>query len=88
MVIDDVDIFRARIRPTKTNAPLIIDSDALLTETASLECLKVITGWNTQIIKPSSDFKLSQFSPRSPFDVYELPDMKPLGKGFGFLASE
>jgi hypothetical protein len=44
MVIDDFDIFRARIRPTKANSPLIVDPNAVLADSITRECFKVITG--------------------------------------------
>jgi len=64
MVINDFHIFCTSIRPTKADSPLIIDANAVLTGTITLKCFKMIAGWHPQIIKPVSDFKLSQFSPR------------------------
>jgi hypothetical protein len=75
MVINNFDTTRAAsIRPTKANTPLIVDSNAVLARTIALECLKMIAGWNPQIIKPISDFKLSKFSPCDLGNIDELPD--------------
>jgi len=48
MIINNFDAFRASIRPTKADSPLIIDANAVLTGTITRECLKAIAGWNPQ----------------------------------------
>jgi len=47
MIINDFDIFCESIRPTKADAPLIIDANTVLTGTIAFERLKVIAGWNS-----------------------------------------
>ena len=74
MVINNFDTVRAAICPTEANTPLIVDSNAVLTRTIALECLKMIAGWNPQIIKPISDFELSEFSPCDLGNVHEFHD--------------
>jgi hypothetical protein len=74
VVIDDFNIFCTRIRPAKTDTPLIIDTNAVLTGTITLECFKVITGRHPQIIKSTGDIELSKLTPRHLSDVHELPD--------------
>ena len=74
MVIDYFNIFRTCIRPTKADTPLIVDTNAVLTGTITLECFKVIAGWHPQIIKSTGDLDLSKLTPCHLSDVYELPD--------------
>jgi hypothetical protein len=74
VVINDFHIFCTCIRPTKTDSPLIVDADAVLTRTIAFERFKMIAGWNPQVIKPISDFELSQFAPRDFSNIHELPD--------------
>jgi len=74
MIINNFDTVRSSIRPTKANTPLIVDSNAVLTRTIALECFKMIAGWNLQIFKPISNFKLSEFSSCNLGNVHELPD--------------
>jgi len=62
------------MRPTKADTPLIVDTNAVLTGTITLECFKVIAGWYPQIIKSTSDLELSKLTPRNFSDVHELPD--------------
>jgi hypothetical protein len=47
MIINNFDVFCESIQPTKADSPLIIDANAALTGTISLECLKVIARWNS-----------------------------------------
>ena len=74
MVINNFDTVRASIRPTKTNTPLIVDSNAVLARTIAFECFKMIAGWNFQVFKPISNFKLSEFAPCNLGNVHEFPD--------------
>jgi hypothetical protein len=58
----------------KADTPLIVDTNAVLTGTITLECFKVIAGWNLQIIKSTSDLELSKLTPCNLGNVHELPD--------------
>ena len=74
MVINDFHIFCTYIRPLKTDTPLIIDTNAVLTGTITPECFKVIAGWYPQIIKSTSDLDLSKLTPCNLSNIRELPD--------------
>ena len=74
MVINDFHIFCTYIHPTKADTPLIIDTNAVLTGTITLECFKVIAGWHPQIIKSTSDLELSKLTPCNLSNIHELPD--------------
>jgi hypothetical protein len=74
VVIDNFQIFCTCIRPTKADTPLIVDTNAVLTGTITLERFKVIAGWHPQIIKSTGDLDLSKFTPCHLSDVHELPD--------------
>jgi hypothetical protein len=45
MVINDFHVFCTRTRPTKANTPLVVNTNAVLTGTITLESFKVIAGW-------------------------------------------
>jgi hypothetical protein len=45
MVIGDLNIECIPILKTKTNAPLIVDSDCVLTFPVSLTLVKLVSGW-------------------------------------------
>jgi len=74
VVINDFHIFCTYIRPTKADTPLIVDTNAVLTGTITLECFKMIAGWHPQIIKSTGNLELSKLTPRHLRDVHEPPD--------------
>jgi len=61
MVVHDLNIFCASFLPTKADAPLIVDTNAVLARTVAFECFKAISGWYSQIIQSAGNLKLSQF---------------------------
>ena len=78
MVINDFDAFCTRISPTKADTPLIVDADAVLTGTITLECFKVIAWRHPQIIKPTSNFDLPKFTPCNLGNACEVFDSMAL----------
>jgi len=46
MIINDFNIMRIALAPTKTDPPLIINPNAVLASTFSGQRLKTIPGWN------------------------------------------
>lgn len=42
VIVDDLDVLSACRGPTKTYAPLVINADAVLSETVSLQCFEAI----------------------------------------------
>jgi hypothetical protein len=55
VVVHNLNVLRACIGPAETNAPLIIDADAVLSSAFSPERLKVITRWNAEVPKPAGN---------------------------------
>jgi hypothetical protein len=72
MIINNFDVFCKSIRPVKAHSPLVIDANAVLTGTTAFERLKVIAGWNSQVLKAVSDFELPEFSPGNPGNIRKL----------------
>jgi hypothetical protein len=88
VVINDFNIFCTCIRPMKADTPLIIDTNAVLTDTIILERFKVVAGRHSQIIKPSGDLELSKFAPCNLGYVYELLDTLTFRERFGVFTLE
>jgi hypothetical protein len=88
MIINNLDIFRYSIPPAEADSPLIINENAVLTGTVAFECLKVIPGWNPQILQAISDFELPEFSPGNFGDIRKPPDTLAFGKRPGGFTSE
>ncbi len=57
MIIDDFNIVRIAFTPYKANPPALVDSDAMLSFPITDEFLKMVSGWNTQIIQRSGNIE-------------------------------
>jgi hypothetical protein len=51
MVVDDFDIFGARLCPTEANSPLIVDPDRVLANAIALERFEPVTGRSAKVVK-------------------------------------
>jgi hypothetical protein len=52
MVVDDLDTIRGAIAPDKTDAPLVIDPDAMLAAAVSCQGFETITRRRAQVRQP------------------------------------
>jgi hypothetical protein len=73
MVIHDLDIFCPRFRPTTADAPLIVNTDAMLASPVTFERLKAIARRHPQITQLCGNIELSQLPAGNRFDVHEPP---------------
>src|SRR6266850_1896623 len=73
VIIHNLDVRRARrsIRPLKTDAPLIVDADAVLPLSIALQRLKPVAGQRRQIMKDVRGFKTIELEPSGPLDARE-----------------
>src|SRR5689334_24733432 len=62
VVIHDFDVFRTGRRPTKTQTPLVVDADAVLTRTVALQRLEAIAWRNPQVVQSCRDFELHELA--------------------------
>src|SRR5258708_1026070 len=71
VIIDDLDVRRAgrSIRPFKTDAPLIVDPDSVLTLPIALQRFEPVTGQRRQIIQDVRGFKAIELEPSGPLDA-------------------
>ncbi len=88
VVIHNFYVFGACFRPTKADAPLIIDANAVLTEAIALQCFKAIAQRHPQITQAARDLKLPEFSLRHGSDVNKSSDALALGQRFSLWARE
>ncbi len=84
MVICNLNIFNTAFRPPEADAPLIVDTNAMLACAVTLEGLKAITGRYPQITQPAGDLELPQLSAGNRFDVHEPPHAYTFCERFGF----
>jgi len=69
MVINDLNPIGISLMPGKADAPLIIDTDTLLTFPVALERFKVIGRGNTEILKSSGILDHPEFTPGNLLDI-------------------
>jgi hypothetical protein len=81
MVVNDLDVLGARGRPTKANAPLIVDANAVLPVPVAFESLQPIAGRDAQILEATGDFQLSQLAACDRGNAFESPDSISAGEG-------
>ena len=68
MIVDDPDLPRRAIAPDKTNAPLVVDPDAVLPVAIVPQSLQPIAGWCAQILKPACRIDQQEFHSRALLD--------------------
>ena len=64
MIIEDLNVSRACICPTKAHSVLFIDSDTELTPPTPGKGLEAVSRWNPQIIECFNGIKLVEFASR------------------------
>jgi hypothetical protein len=61
MIINDLNLIWSRACPLKTDAILVVDSNAILASTISSKFFKLIAWWDTQFLEYFDRVKLIQF---------------------------
>lgn len=77
MVVDDLDVLRARARPAEAQPKLIVYPHAVLSGPVALERFEAIARRDTEVFKPARNLQLTELSPRHRFDAREPPDAPP-----------
>jgi hypothetical protein len=88
VVIHDFNLVSAVVVPHKTNAPLVIDANAVLPFSVVLQRLKVIARRNSQTDQFRDCLQQQQLAPRHPFDVSEPRHKLASEQGLGVGANE
>jgi hypothetical protein len=85
MIVDDLYVVSVSLSPHKTNAPLVIDTDAVLPFAVSCQCMKPIAARDTQIHQTFGRVQHQQFPSRRLSNIHEPWDIfvieKPPGVG-------
>jgi len=88
MIVHDLDVFSPLIRPTKAEAKLIVNADAVLTSTVLFQGFQSIARRNPQIAELTRDLQLPQLASSDGRDIRESPDQRSLCKRLGLGALE
>lgn len=71
MIVDDFDLVGMWFSPFKANAPLCVDSNAVLTISAAVQCFKAIAGRVSQIAQETGGVDGPQFTKCGAFNRVE-----------------
>jgi hypothetical protein len=88
MIIDYFHIISVSIFPNEADAPLLIDSDAVLPCPIPLKCFEFIPRGNPEVLQDFGPVQVQQPSPCLVFNCLEAHYLPVVEKGFRFLASE
>jgi len=89
MVIDDFDVESVSVPPSKTNPPLVVDTNAPLAATVASKLLQKIRRRNAKEIERSRTMELSQFPQGNALDIGGPFSGKAPGENFfRFVACE
>jgi len=78
MIINDLDVLSASVRPTEADAELVVYPDAMLSRPVTSEGFQAITRWHAEIIQSTCDLQLPQLAARDGCDIREPFDRLPL----------
>jgi hypothetical protein len=89
VIVDDLHAACVSVLPGKTDPPLIVDSNTVLTGSPAFELLEPVAGRNTEILELFRSIDKPQLSKQDPMKVRgETSDRLPLEKALGVPISE
>jgi hypothetical protein len=89
VVIDDLHVVSICSFPAETDAPLVVDPDAVLSGPISPQNLQPVAGRNPQILKRLCPVQHEELSEGSPVQVVgQSPNRFAVKQGLGFAGSE
>jgi hypothetical protein len=74
VVVDDLDCECIAGFEPETDAPLIVDPNAVLTGSVTSQEFQPIVGWDPQVVDVGRPIQHSQLAHRDCLDIYEAPD--------------
>jgi hypothetical protein len=84
VVVDDFDVVRISAGPAETEAPLVVDADAVLARPVAHQLLETVGRWNTEVEKTSRSVEHEEFPQSDSLEVRWQPaDPLSLEEAFG-----
>jgi hypothetical protein len=71
VIINDLDVEGVSLTPHKTNAPPVVNTDAVLTLTVAFQGLKPVPQGHHQILQPPGAMEVEKLSTGDPFNSAE-----------------
>jgi hypothetical protein len=68
MVVNDLHLLRSSVRPHETDPPLVVDPDAVLSGSVTLERFEPVTGRNTKVVEYHRGSHLTKLAQCHPLD--------------------
>ncbi len=88
MIVHNLNIVGLPIVPPETDAPPIVDANAMLTNAIAFQGFEPVSPDGCQVVKIGRGMKPTQPFPRSSLDALKLSAAKAVVQSFGFRASE
>lgn len=88
MVVADFHVVGVAISPSEAHTVLIVDANAVLSGTVSLECFKAIARWYAKIFQHHSRIQIFQFPASRTLDVHKAANAYSAEKSFPVPISE
>jgi hypothetical protein len=88
MIVYDLDIFCAGVRPSEAHAELIVHPDAVPADAIALQRLQPISRRYPQILQSTRDLQLAQLASRNGGNIGEPLNSLAIGKGSRVSALE
>ena len=89
VIINNFNVKRIFALPPETNAPLVIDPNAMLAFAIHFQRFQMIARWNSQIVQTPRLADQKQFPPRHSLNLRRQPSRRFIVKQpFGFRASK
>jgi hypothetical protein len=85
VIIDDFHFVTIAVTPHKTDSPLIVDPNRVLTSTLASQCFQLISGRRRQNMQLRCGVKLEQLPYGNPLDSAKPLAVLVVKKLFGFL---
>ena len=70
MVVDDLDLPGIAVAPYETDAPLLVDANAVLPPAVAPQGFQPVAGRRPQIFEPSGRLDRQEPGPRPPLDLH------------------
>lgn len=88
VIIDDLYSVRMAAAPFKTDAPLVVNTDRILSCAVARQLLKAICRRNFQVVQRNGSFEDSQLPLGDPFEIDEAANPHPARQFFRVAAPE
>lgn len=69
MIINDLDVFGFVVNPSETDTPLIVDANAILPRSTTLQFLKAVAWRSEQVLEGLGVIQVDQFATSCGLDV-------------------